>query len=117
MTLWQNIETLEKKNGKPYISSIERLGMKKGFDQGHTTGKADALLLLLEKRYGELTEELRKVVNSANGSLLDHWLGRQQEATSLKGIFPHLHSTAKAAKARNSAASRRTAWFQKRIPS
>ena len=37
--LWQDINTLEEVNRMPYITSVERIGIKKGFEQGfqHST--------------------------------------------------------------------------------
>ena len=36
--LWQDIGSLEKERGMAFISSVEKIGMRKGFEKGHQRG-------------------------------------------------------------------------------
>ena len=53
--LWQDIEQLERNRTMPYITSVERIGIEKGIQQGiekrEHLGEANALARLITKRF------------------------------------------------------------------
>ncbi len=55
----------------PYITSIERLGRQEGRQEGRRKGmiaaKQDAVLEVLEVRFGQVPKALRKTVGSIRG--------------------------------------------------
>ncbi|MEO5329157.1 MAG: hypothetical protein H7829_13045 [Magnetococcus sp. THC-1_WYH] len=54
------------KNQKmPYITSVERIGMRKGEEKGRHDGKVAMLLELLQERFGLIPESVQKHVESA----------------------------------------------------
>ncbi len=67
--LWTEIETLERERAMPYITSIERLGMERGREEGREEGRQqgqqEAILRILEVRFGDrsarLAEQVRKI--------------------------------------------------------
>lgn len=58
-----------------------------GQAQGRVQGKAEALLRLLERRFGPISESLRSQVNGANLVTLDHWFDRALDASALDAVF------------------------------
>ncbi|MBF0438180.1 MAG: DUF4351 domain-containing protein [Magnetococcales bacterium] len=71
----------------PYISSVERIGQKKGILIGRQEGKAEMLLHLIQRRFGMVPEAIHKQVFSANLTNLDTWIDRFLDSDSLQAIF------------------------------
>ncbi len=46
----------------PYVTSVERIGIAKGRAIGLAEGKAEAVLLVLENRFGSLGTRLKKKI-------------------------------------------------------
>ena len=55
---WKRLEKLEKENKMPYITSVERIGIEKGLKKG----RREALLDILEARFGELPKTVSKKI-------------------------------------------------------
>jgi hypothetical protein len=63
--LWQELTTLESKKTMPYVTSVERIGYRRGhlegLEEGHEEGRRTEALslveILLEHRFGELSPE------------------------------------------------------------
>lgn len=87
--LWHEIVELERKRKMAYMSSIERIGMERGYKQGHKKGhkegqkegrmdgvrQGQALLLerLIVKRFGSLPKEMHQRIAAADTSQLSMW--------------------------------------------
>ncbi len=48
----------------PYVTSIERAGIRKGKAEGHQEGTISVILPLLKRRFGELEPELEQGINA-----------------------------------------------------
>ncbi len=87
----QDIEKLEKERGMAFISSVEKIGMRKGFEKGHqqglSEGAAKVLVRLLATRFGPLPEPV--VDRLRAGTEADHarWAERLLTAPSLDAVF------------------------------
>jgi hypothetical protein len=66
---WTEVITLSKEKHMPYVTSLERLSLKKGIKQGHEEGLLDAIGRALEVRFGEeglaLVAEVRELHDEA----------------------------------------------------
>ncbi|MBF0178816.1 MAG: hypothetical protein HQM03_02190 [Magnetococcales bacterium] len=81
--LREEIFAFEESQKMPYMSSIERMGMEKGLQQG----KAETLLLLLQERFGSVPESIQQKVGSASLEDLTAWITRIFKADSLQTVF------------------------------
>ena len=61
--LWQEIQTLEEEQNMPYITSVERIGMRKGLEQGQITKGQEYIIRILEVRFEEISPKLREIIN------------------------------------------------------
>lgn len=109
LELWQEIEQFEGTNMR-YVTSIERiaiergreqgielgreqgieLGMEQGMQVGREQGRKDALAILtriLVRRFGPLSEEVGRYLDSASLEQLDSWADRILDAPSLEAVF------------------------------
>ncbi|MEO5379050.1 MAG: DUF4351 domain-containing protein [Magnetococcus sp. DMHC-6] len=91
----------------PYITSVERIGHKRGVEEGmlagiqigeqkgiqigeqkgEQRGKADMLLRLLTRRFGTLSASLQERVNAADTETLELWSDLVLDARSLADVF------------------------------
>ncbi len=95
--LQEELETIEKDNVMPYISSAERFGLEKGLQQGLQTGRQEGLqtgrqeglligaregvLEVLEARFGAIPAEIQEIIIAQSDlSTLRRW--HRQAATS-----------------------------------
>ncbi len=97
--LREKIVAYEESQKMPYMSSIERIGMKigeqigeqigekRGEKRGEQKGKADALLQLLHERFGSVPKSVRKKVTAASLDDLTVWIGKIFKADSLQAVF------------------------------
>ncbi len=81
--LWQDIEAFEGKRNMPYITSVERIGMRKGFERG----REQLLLDQLTHRFGPLSEAAVARVESATAADIDRWARRVLDASSLDEVL------------------------------
>ncbi|MCW2314330.1 DUF4351 domain-containing protein [Rhodoferax antarcticus] len=70
-----------------YVSSVERIGIKKGIEQGLQQGEALALQKLLVKRFGAISEAIAGKISTASSAQLDAWLDLVLDAPSLAAVF------------------------------
>jgi len=56
--LWQEIQTLEEDKNMPYVTSVERIGIKKGQKEG----KQQDIVRILEVRFEDVTQELKLLI-------------------------------------------------------
>ncbi|MBF0110070.1 MAG: cytosolic protein [Magnetococcales bacterium] len=80
---WTNLSNFEENKKMPYITSVERIGMKKGEQKG----KAEMLLELLQERFGLIPESVQKQVESAKLDDINVWARKIFKADSLQAVF------------------------------
>jgi flagellar biosynthesis/type III secretory pathway protein FliH len=69
--IWEEIREHEEAKGMPYITSVERIGMRKGMEKGLQQGLQQGLLEdgremvleALDERFGEVSDEISNAVN------------------------------------------------------
>ena len=80
----QELFTFEETKKMPYVTTVERAGIEKGYRQG----EVDLLLLLIENKFGaDLAEDLRKRVALADSESLRRWSVRILTADTPDAIF------------------------------
>ncbi len=93
---WQELEQYEEKKAMPYVTSVERIGIKKGRQQGLEEGlqkglqKGQTTLLLkqLALKFGSAVDDtVRERIAAANTTELEHWGERILSANSLAEVF------------------------------
>jgi len=93
--LWGAVMELEQEKNMPYVTSIERIGLRRGLDQGREEGRkegrkegeATVLLRLIELKFGPPDAAMRKRVESADAETLLRWSERILTAASLDELF------------------------------
>jgi hypothetical protein len=85
--LWQEIDQLERNRQMPYITSVERIGMERGLQQGKLEGEATLLLRLFTKRFGPPDEAIRNRLGNATLDQLELWADRILDAPSQAAVF------------------------------
>lgn len=61
----------------PYVTSVERLGMQKGFEQGQLQTAREMLLEVVATRFGEAPEDVTAAVQRLDARETLHTLLRQ----------------------------------------
>lgn len=70
-----------------YVTSVERIGIEKGRQEGRQEGEAAMLMRLLERRFGDLPDWARDRVRSADCAMLETWSVRLLEAASVEDVL------------------------------
>ena len=85
--LWQDIEQIEGETRMRYVTSVERLAIERGIQQGKLEGilegEATVLERQLAKRFGPLSDETRRRLKSASAAQLELWAERILDAPNL----------------------------------
>jgi len=85
--IFQEIESIERKENMRYINSVQRMYMEKFRAEGVVTGEVKVLKKLLEKRFGSLpTWAINKLENAAEQEL-DTWSEPILSAETLMAVF------------------------------
>ncbi|MCS0607379.1 DUF4351 domain-containing protein [Massilia solisilvae] len=89
--LMDDINSLEKERGMPYMNSFERRGLERGREEGREEGRKEALSELLsrqlEKRFGQLPQPIRDRLKQAGPADLEHWGETLLDAPTLDHVF------------------------------
>ncbi|AHE96953.1 RpnC/YadD family protein [Thioalkalivibrio paradoxus] len=97
--LWGAVMELEKEKNMPYVTSVERIGLRRGLEQGRKEGlqegsrigrqEGEAIVLLrqIELKFGPPDAAVRKRVQSADAETLLRWSERILTAASLDELF------------------------------
>jgi len=93
--LWQDIQALEGAQTMRYITSVERIGRRIGWEEGQLAGKQEGkqegevalLAMLLSQRFGPLSEDTRAHLEQADAAQLERWAKRLLDAASLAEVF------------------------------
>jgi hypothetical protein len=83
----REIQAYEEERQMPYITSVERIGIKKGFEQGIQQGEALVLKRLLARRFGTLPPWVEERLIQADQETLERWAERLLEAVTIKAVF------------------------------
>ena len=101
--LWQEIEILEENENMQYVTSVERMGIAKGLakgkqeglqegkqegkQEGLQEGEAKMLGLMLDHRFGELSDAVLNRLKDASEDQLKEWLINAITAPNLEDVF------------------------------
>jgi len=93
--LWHDIEKIEGERKVKYVTSVERLAIKRGIEQGleqglqkgRAEGSAAVLARLLNRRFGPLPTTLTERLAQATPEQLELWAERVLDAPSLDEVF------------------------------
>ena len=85
--VWQEIETIEKHKNMKYITSIERIGIAKGREEGRVEGESKLLKRQLERRFGALPAWAIELLSNANEPSLEAWGVAILTAQTLEAVF------------------------------
>jgi len=61
---WQELETWEEQQRMPYITSVERMGIQKGLEQGRTEERRQLIERLLQRKVGPLPDAIAQQVQA-----------------------------------------------------
>jgi len=90
-TFWQEVEAYEQEKKMPYVTSVERLGVKKGFLEGEIKGEikgsSNIFILLIEKRFGKISPEILAKIEQADPPQIQAWSLQFLDATTLEEVF------------------------------
>ena len=59
---WHEFHQFEEEKHMPYVTSVERLGMQKGFAQGQLQAAREMLLEAVATRFGEVSQDVTAAV-------------------------------------------------------
>ena len=85
--VWQEIETIEEHKNMKYITSIERIGIAKGREEGRVEGESKLLKRQLERRFGALPAWAIELLSNANEPSLEAWGVAILTAQTLEAVF------------------------------
>jgi predicted transposase YdaD len=87
LRLWPSIEQLERNRSMPCITSIERIGIEKGRQEGRQEGEAIILERQLERRFGPLEAAIGVRLRGAAPEQLERWAENVLDAATLEEVF------------------------------
>jgi hypothetical protein len=68
---WEEVQLFEANQPMPYITSVERIGIRKGKEIGLQEGKAALILIQATAKFGEIAPELREEISTLPLECLD----------------------------------------------
>jgi len=71
----------------PYITSVERIGIQKGIEQGMLKGESKLLTKQLTQRFGVLLSWSRQKIEQARPEELEQWGMTLLDTDTLEGVF------------------------------
>jgi hypothetical protein len=83
----EDIQQLEEETKMRYVTSAERIGIRKGIEWGRQEGQRELLEQLLAARFGRLPEWVVGKVAAAEPARLEGWARRVLTAESLEAVF------------------------------
>ncbi len=83
--LWQELSQFEKEKNMPYVTSVERLALKKGRAEGRVEGAAATLIHILERRFpGQVPADLNTAIQGTSDlAQLERWVDLALEVASV----------------------------------
>ena len=84
----EDIQRIEEEHQmKPYVTSIERIGIEKGLEKGQQQGQIRVLQKLLSKRFGAVPGWAEQRILSARSEQLEDWSLRVLDGKSLEEVL------------------------------
>ena len=77
----------EKEKTMQYVSSIERIGFKKGKQHGMQQGESTMLVRLMERKFGQVNEEVKQKIEAADSDTLLEWGEKILNASTIEDVF------------------------------
>lgn len=88
---WQELNRFEERQQMQYITSVERIGIKKGMQLGRQEGRMEEgramLKMQLTKRFKTLPRWVEERLEQATQIELEHWAENILDATTLEEVF------------------------------
>ncbi len=88
--VWEEIQAYEREQRMPYISSVERIGLAKGLEQGRQQEALRMLLRLMEGRFGPIPSSLQAQLQELTVVQLEELLDSVLTAASLEQLAESL---------------------------
>ena len=85
--LWHEIETIEENKKMQYVTSVEKIGIAKGRQEGLQEGEAQMLGVMLNHRFGDLPDATKNKLMHASEEQLKKWLINAISASTLDAVF------------------------------
>lgn len=89
--LWRDIQEWERSDSMPYVTSVERIGLKRGLELGREEGRQEGQTFLLArqltKRFGPLPEHIQQRLARASAAQLETWAEAILDASKLSDVF------------------------------
>ena len=89
--LWNEVKVYEEGEKMPYVTSVERIGIRKGHQKGRQEGRRQEakhlLRRLLTRRFGSLPEWSEAKLEQADTATLEEWAERLLDAQELEAVF------------------------------
>ena len=83
----QYVETLEKELAVEYVTTAERIGLKRGIEQGFKYGESFVLVHLLEQKFGAIPRHYQEQIEQADTATILKWAIRLLQCQSLDELF------------------------------
>jgi len=83
----EELIAFEEKEHMPYVTSVERIGIQKGLQQGRREGEAAILLRQIGLKFGPPSEGVRARIEAADADTLLDWSARILTAERVDDIF------------------------------
>jgi hypothetical protein len=71
----------------PVLNDIFEKGVVEGFGKGEARGRAETLLRLLRKRFGDVPDAMVECLQTAGSDDLNRWTDAVLDAPSLEAVF------------------------------
>jgi hypothetical protein len=83
----EELIAFEEETQMPYVTSVERIGIQKGLEQGRKEGEAAVLLRQIALKFGPPSEDVRARIEAADADTLLDWSVRILVAERVDDIF------------------------------
>ena len=84
--VWREIERLEEEGQMPYITSVERIGVERGKQEGRLEGKQAMLRRQAHARFGALPDAVEAKIAAADEATLDAMADRVIVAATVEDL-------------------------------
>ncbi|MBF0109875.1 MAG: DUF4351 domain-containing protein [Magnetococcales bacterium] len=84
---WTNLSNFEENQKMPYITSVERIGHKRGKEEGRQEEAVIMLLKQMRRKFGQTPDWVTEKVNSASLELIETWSDNFVFANSVDEVF------------------------------
>lgn len=83
----QKVIELGKENDMRYVTSFERVVKKQGIQQGRQEGESLLLFRMLERKFGQIDDEVKQKVEAADSETLLEWGENLMSAPTIDAVF------------------------------